>query len=131
VFPWKNLEHKIDEIDRKIEDHSAADDRRFGENTAAIVRHEENVERRHVENQSEQGKITAALNELKGAYNVFADMLPAIRAGIAEYKDREYKKKLRKRIALSVVGTLTFVAAMVPLLEAVSNLRLSLHWAGH
>lgn len=130
-WPWARLEAKIDT-------HAAQDDARFESILAAMQAHDGNVERRHIENQGRADKTdavlrdtTAAINELKGSYGVFADLLPALRAGIVADQRIVYRKKRLKQIALAVVSTLVFVATMVPLVDAIAGLRISLHFAGH
>lgn len=143
-WPWERLEQKVDGatkatslLEAKIDAHEAQDDVRFGGILQAMKDHDGNVERRHVENKERadradatQERTNVAIAELKGSYSVFTDLLPALRAGIEADQKVLYRKKRAKQITIAVGATLTFVATMIPLIQALAGVRLSIHWAG-
>lgn len=97
--------------------------RRFDEQDAV-------VQRLHRENQASNAKTLEAVQQLQGSTSTFDQMMPAIKSGIEADARREFRRKGVQRVAAAVLSTLIAVSALIPLLQLLVGLRVSIHLAG-
>lgn len=104
----------------RLDRHAADNDRQFGEIAALFRKHDENVEAKHQQNTETMARIEETLNGV-------VKLQPAIEAGIAADAAADYRKKLVRRVILAVLSTLLAVSGLIPLIQWMISLKLSVH----
>lgn len=95
---------------REFELHEEIEEGRFNTLRGELAAHSSNVDGKHQENKTK-------LDSIKTTVDSLAALRPGIEAGFAMEKEREYRRKMIRRVVAAIIATATVVSGLIPILQ--------------
>ena len=107
---------------RELSAHSASTEVRHGENTRSLSEISGKVSGL----QNQVSVLDSRVAALDGRVGGLESLKPDLENGIKLEQERISRRRLVKRVAQAIIATLLFVAAMIPLLTVLTEIRITI-----
>jgi hypothetical protein len=121
---------RLTAVERKVDGHIEDCVTTRNEIFQRFDNHDAQVRELHSQNQRTASETLTAIGTLQGSTNTFNELLPALKAGIQEDAKRAYTRKLASRVIATIVSTIIFISALIPLAQLLLGLHLTFHFTG-